>query len=46
MWMAVRRDFDGKRAFQRSLGRRMGLSMRLRRRRKEESQGGGSSFED
>jgi len=43
--MAVRRDFDGRMAFQRSLGRRMGRSMRARRRRKEEDQGGGLSFE-
>jgi hypothetical protein len=43
--MAVRRDSLGKRAFQRSLGRREGQSMRDRRRRKEESQGGGLSIE-
>jgi hypothetical protein len=43
--MAVRRVSDGKRAFQRSLGRMVGVSMRARRRRKEEDQGGGLSVE-
>jgi hypothetical protein len=43
--MAVRKAALGKMAFQRSLGRREGRSMRDRRRRKEEDQGGGLSVE-